>query len=120
MMNENVIVAISVPLTMALIVIALLVFLYKSKVRKLETLVKIVELGGNVDPDMMKMLSAGGNANHKTDYKYGLIWLAVGIPLFLGVLFDEGADGGIAFTLVPILVGIAFLISGKYKLREAD
>ncbi|MDA1370039.1 MAG: DUF6249 domain-containing protein [Proteobacteria bacterium] len=118
-MNEGVIVAISLPLMAASIVIGFFLFLYKSKVRKLDALVKIVELGGNVDPEMMKMLSTG-NTNYKTDYRYGLIWLAVGIPLFLGVLFDDGADGGIAFTLVPILVGIAFLISGKYKLREPD
>jgi len=95
-------------------------FLHRTKAKKLDTIIKIVELGGTVDPDMMKMLSdSNTSASYKTDYKYGLIWLAIGIPLCAGIWLDSGTGGAI-FGSIPLLIGVAYLISGKYRLREAD
>jgi|TARA_B110000263_G_C15262853_1_gene489676 hypothetical protein len=44
------------------------------KAKKLDTIIKVVEIGGTLDPDMMKMLSdSNASASYKTDYKYGFI-----------------------------------------------
>ena len=89
------------------------IVLFKLKARKMDTLVKVVELGGNVDADMMKLLS-DGPTNYKIDYKWGLIWLAIGIPVTLGLWVQVGIDQAI-WGLIPVFIGIAFIISGSAK-----
>jgi hypothetical protein len=118
MSGDNFIGLMAILLIFGLIPVISLIYTHKIKTKRMDTLIKIVELGGNVDPEMMKMLSEGGGT-YKTDYKWGLIWLAIGIPVVLGMLTVPGAEG-IAFTSVPVFIGIAYLISGKYKLREPD
>ncbi len=97
---------------------SILYFIHRVAAKKLDTIVRVVELGGTVDPEMMKMLG-GNSATYKTDYKYGLIWLAIGLPLFLG-MWVEGGMGEAIFGSIPLLIGVAYLISGKFRLREAD
>lgn len=98
--------------------LSILYYVDKVKAKKLDTIIKVVELGGTVDPDMIKMLSHT-SASYKTDYKYGLIWLAIGIPLVAGIGLESGM-GEAVFGSIPLLIGVAYLISGKYRLREAD
>ena len=51
-----------------------LYFIHPMKAKKLDTIIKVVELDGTLDPDMMKMLSDSiTSASYKTDYKYGFI-----------------------------------------------
>lgn len=83
----------------------------------MDTLLKVIELGGNVDPEMMNLLN--DYSGYKIDYKYGLIWLAIGIPLTLGLWMEEGLEVAV-FATIPVFIGVAFLISGKYKLRESS
>ncbi len=108
----------AVTLLFGLVPVITLVFLHKVKTKKMDTLVKLVELGGNVDPEMMRMLSEGGGG-YKMDYKWGLIWLAIGVPLALGVWKTAGAEAA-AFALIPVFIGIAYLLSGKFRLREPE
>ncbi len=108
----------SVILTLGVLPLSLLFYLHKIKTAKMDTLLKLVELGGNVDPDMMKMLSEGGG-NYKTDYKIGMIWLALGVPISLGIWLESGYEEAV-FGTIAIFIGIAFLISGKYRLRESS
>lgn len=108
----------SVILTLGVLPLSLLFYLHKIKTAKMDTLLKLVELGGNVDPDMMKMLGEGGG-NYKTDYKIGMIWLALGVPITLGIWFESGYEEAV-FGTIAIFIGIAFLISGKYRLRESS
>ena len=98
--------------------IGFMIYLHKSKTKKLDTLVKIVELGGNVDPEMMQILGERGGS-YKTDYKYGLIWLSIGLPVTLGIWMLSGF-GQAVFGAIPVFIGLAFLISGKYRLRESS
>ena len=99
--------------------LSILYFINRGHDKKLDTIVKVVELGGAVDPEMLKMLS-GNSMSYKTDYKYGLIWLAIGLPVFLGILLESGASEAI-FGSIPALIGVAYIVSGKYRLRgEAD
>ncbi len=118
-MSPDVIVALSLPLATLLILCVVLFYLHKSRVKKLDTLVKIVELGGNVDSEMMNLLSAGNSKNYKTDFKTGLIWLAIGLPLTLSIAFQSGLSQAV-IGLIPVLIGIAYLVSGKYRWREED
>lgn len=109
---------VSVIVSVGVLPLSILYFLHRVRAKKLDTIIKLVELSGNVDADMMKSLGDGGNT-YKTDYKYGLIWLAIGIPLFGGVWMESSIAEAV-FCSIPILIGIAYLISGKYRLREAD
>jgi len=109
---------ISVILSIGVLPLSILYFIHRVKAKKLDTIIKVVELGGTVDPEMMKILSQS-SASYKTDYKYGLIWLAIGIPLFAGIGLQNGMGEAI-FGSIPLLIGVAYLISGKFRLREAD
>lgn len=117
-MGEMAIGFLSVFLIFGAMPLGILFYLHKTKTKKMDTLVKIVELGGSVDPQMMKMLSEGGQSSYKTDYKNGLIWLAIGVPLSLGIMLESGINEAV-FGTIPVFIGIAFLISGKYRLRES-
>jgi hypothetical protein len=59
------------------------------------------------------------SSSYKTDYKYGLIWLAIGIPLCAGIWIESGTREAI-FGSIPLLIGVTYLISGKYRLREPE
>ena len=99
--------------------LSILYFINRAHDKKLDTIIKVVELGGALDPEMMKMLT-GNPASYKTDYKYSLIWLAIGLPVFLGIWLQSGAAAAI-FGSIPALIGVAYIVSGKYRLRgEAD
>lgn len=120
-MNAEVfIIAIPVITIFGVLPACVLYFIHRMKAKKLDTIIKVVELGGTVDPDMMKMLSdSNTGASYKADYKYGLIWLAIGIPLCAGIGLESGMGEAI-FGSIPLLIGVAYLISGKFRLREAD
>ena len=94
------------------------IVLLKIKARKMDALVKLVELGANVDAEMLKLLS-DGSANYKTDYKWGLIWLAIGIPVTMGLWVQAGIEQAI-WGLIPVFLGIAFIIAGKLRLRDSS
>lgn len=118
-MNEGAIAAVAIPLAFLLATAGVLVFVYKTRVKRLDTLVKIVELGGNVDPDMMNLLSQGDRNTYKADYRRGLIWLAIGIPLTLSIYLSEGLSGALIGSIF-IFIGIAYMVSGKLRWREDD
>ena len=118
-MNEAFISIIAIILIFGVLPAVTLYYLNKMKSKKYATLIKLAEIGGAVDPEMLKMLESGGVTGYKSDYRLGLIWLAIGIPITLGVMTAPDAEG-VAFTLIPMFVGIAYLISGKLRLREPD
>ncbi len=118
MEDEFYIAAISIIFSLGVLPISILYVIYRVVTKKLDTIVKVVELGATVDPEMIKMLG-GKNTTYKADYKYGLIWLAIGLPLVIGIGLESGM-GEAVFGSVPLLIGVAYLISGKFRLREAD
>jgi hypothetical protein len=116
-MNEQVIGLAAVLMLFGLMpLVAGLVFL-KIKSRKMEAMVKLVELGTTLDAEMLRVLSDGA-ANYKTDYRWALIWLAIGIPVTLGLWVQVGAEEAI-WGLIPVFIGLAFAIAGKLRLRES-
>lgn len=118
MSAEFYIAIVSILMSLGVLPIAILYFIHRVKAKKLDTIIKVVELGGSVDPEMLKTLGDSGG-NYKTDYKYGLIWLAIGLPLFGGIWLEAGFAEAI-FGAIPVLIGLAYLVSGKLRLREAD
>ena len=106
----------SIFLIFGVIPIGILLYAHKQKTKRMDTLIKLAEMGGTVDPETMEMLT-GGAGTYKTDYKSGLIWLAVGLPLSLGMYYEEGISAA-TFGFIPVLIGAAYLISGKLRLRD--
>ena len=100
-----------------LVIFLFLLYSGKRTTKKLDTLVKIVELGGKVEPEMLEMLNEpiGPDA----DLRKGLIWLAVGIPVTLGLLVN-GDDSPWVFGLVPVFIGAAYLILMKIALNKKE
>jgi hypothetical protein len=115
---EAIIAPIAIIMLFGVLPLSILYYVNKIKAKKMDTLIKIVELGGNVDAETLKMLS-DGSGNHKADYKSGLIWLAIGVPLATGIWMESGIEEAV-FGAIPMFVGIAFLIAGKYRLRESS
>ena len=103
-----------------LVIFLILLFSGKKATKKLDTLVKIVEHGGKLEPEMLEMLNEpiGPDA----DLRKGLIWLAVGIPLTMGLAMTND-DVPWVFGLIPVFIGGAYLILMKITLgkkEEAD
>lgn len=109
---------VSVVLTVGVIPVGILLLIHKVQTKKMDTLVKLAEMGGTLDPETMKMLS-GTPGDYRTDYKWGLIWLAIGVPVFFGTWLEVGMQQA-AFAAIPALIGVAFIISGKFRLRDSD
>ena len=98
-----------------LVIFLILLFSGRKTAKRLDTLVKVVEAGGKVEPEMLEMLNepVGPDA----DLRKGLIWLAVGIPLTLGLMMT-GDDAPWVFGLIPVFVGGAYLIVMKIALDK--
>ncbi len=117
-MEEGVLVGlVSIIFALGVLPLSTFYFIHLLASRRLDTIVKIVELGGNIDIDMMKLFNAN-TASYKTDYKFGMIWLAIGIPVFVGVWLHSGMAEAV-FGAIPAFIGIAYIISGKYRLRDS-
>ncbi len=99
-----------IPVTAAL-------FFYKLRTRQMETLLKLADSGARLDPETIRLMTGASNS-YKTDYKWGLLWLALGIPVTLGLWVTSGPNEAI-WGLIPIAFGIAFLVAGKLRLRGA-
>lgn len=91
---------------------------FKLRTRQLDTLLRLVEHGASIDPQTVRLMSGAGGS-YKTDYKWGLFWLALGIPVTAGLWTTIGL-GTAVWGLIPVLFGVAFLIAGAMRLREPD
>ena len=98
----------------------ILLFSGRKTTKRLDTLVKLVEHGGKVEPEMMEMLNEPTGPD--ADLRKGLIWLAIGIPLTLGLMMT-GDDAPWVFGLIPVFIGGAYLLVMKITLdrkQEAE
>ncbi len=89
---------------------------YRNKGKKLETIVKLAESGGEVKPEMLELLGREGGPTG--DLRKGLIWLAIGVPLALGLMV-EGEMAAAAFSLVPMLIGVSYLVVMKIGYKDS-
>jgi hypothetical protein len=86
----------------------------KNKNKKMDTLLKIVEQGGDVNPELMGMLETPDGPT--SDLRKGVVWLAIGIPLTLAMMLNNIGDDWATgfFGLIPVFIGIGYLIVMKY------
>lgn len=99
-------------------VLSILIYLYFSKAKKYEAMLKIAELGDSANERLLDALGKT-KGNYKTDYKIGLIWLAIGVPTSLSLLLREGVSSALLGSIL-IFIGVAYIVSGKYRWREDD
>lgn len=98
------------------IILAILGYLYISKVKRYEMMLKVAELGENVDERLLAILESG-QRSYKDDYRSALIWIAAGIPVAIAIWGTT--DNSEKFLgLIPVLVGLAYSISGRMRLRD--
>ena len=95
----------------------ILLFSGRKTTKKLDTLVKLVELGGQVEPEMLEILNEP--MGPEADLRKGLIWVAIGIPLTLGLAMT-GGDAPWVFGLIPVFIGGAYLIVMKITLDKKE
>ena len=88
-----------------------------TKVKKLDTVVKLAESGGEVKPEMLDLLGKEVGAGPTSDLRKGLIWIAIGIPIMLAFV-AEGEWVGVAFGTAPLLIGLAYLVVMKFGYQE--
>lgn len=101
-----------------IIILAILAYLYVSKVKRYEVMLRIAELGENVDERVITALEKG-QRSHKDDYRSALIWIAVGIPIAIAI-WGTSVDSERYLGFIPILISFAYLVSGKLRLRDVE
>lgn len=102
----------------ALVVLAWLYFRHKTRLAQLEVIGKIIERGNELDPEMEKILKDGYSRSHKLDYRSAALWIALGISFFIVLIFSTPDEAPAA--LIFLAIGIARLIAGYYRWREAE
>jgi hypothetical protein len=66
----------------ALIPLGIIYSRYKIKIRRYDMLVKMAELGREIDPEILDNLG-DKQKTYKDDYRSALIWVACGIPILI-------------------------------------
>jgi hypothetical protein len=109
---EDTLVPIALFLVIAACIIVPVYLRYKTRVRKMQTIVKLAESGGVVNTDMIKMLGQEGGP--VSDLRKGLIFIAIAIPVLLGLLIQGEYAIAVVLGGVPLCVGLAYLVVMKY------
>lgn len=107
----------AVLLIFGVIPVTTIVLFYKLRARQMESLVRLAESGAPLDAETIRLMA--GASTYKTDYKWGLFWLALGIPVTAGIWVSSSISEAV-WGLIPVFFGIAFLIAGKMRLRDTD
>jgi hypothetical protein len=120
---EDVLIPITLFLVIAACIIVPFYLRYKTRVHKMETVVKLAASGGEVKAEMIRMLGQEGGP--QSDLRKGLIYLAIAIPVLLGLLIQKQYAIAVILGGVPLCVGLAYLIVMKYgythdSLKEPD
>jgi len=76
-----------------------------------ETLRLMIEKGQPIPPDLLQF--SEGSRRPRNDLRNGLILIAVGVGLGILLLAQSDADWPIA--LIPLLMGVAFLVARKME-----
>lgn len=116
--SEAVVFIVAIIFIMAL-PIGLLYSRYLIKIKRYDALIRIAELGTTLDPQVLEGLGEK-QKTYKDDYRTGIVWTAVGLPIVVGGGMEQGSISGIILLSVFLCIGIGYFISGKLRLRESD
>jgi hypothetical protein len=86
-------------------------FAYLSRRNRNDTIISLVEKEGSISPELTKLMDQQGGP--RSDFRKGLIWIAISLPLTVGLAFEDGMEAA-AFGLIPFLVGVAYLIVMRF------
>jgi hypothetical protein len=92
-----------------------LYFRYRRNKMLHETLRAMIDKGVNIPPELLSMPPESFAPRPRSDLRTGLILICVGVSLFL-VLDPHAAR----FGLIPVLIGVAFLISWIVEKKKKD
>ena len=96
---------------MALIIFLVLFYNHKKRQTQSREILAAIEKGIEVPfPPPVK----------KNYRNQGLIWTAVGIALFVGIWFSSNEIAGAIWGLLPLLVGVAFLLIHYLERKEGE
>ena len=99
-------------------ILAILLYLYFSRAKKYDTMLRIAELGEKVDEKLIFALQKE-QGSFKNDYRSSLIWLAAGIPVGIAIWgSSDGSERVLGF--IPVFIAIAYYVSGRLRLRGDD
>ena len=79
-----------------------------------ETLRLLIEKGQPIPPELLQ--GADGFRRPRNDLRNGLVLISVGLGL--GTLLVTQGDGDWPVALIPLLMGVAFLIAGKIESKK--
>ncbi|HDZ10234.1 DUF6249 domain-containing protein [Pseudohongiella sp.] len=105
-----------IPIVLFLCIAAcLIVFLYLrhlGQVRKMDTVLKLAEHGGQVTDQMLQLL--GENNKAVNDMRKGLILIAISLPVILGFIVQGNWTAAIFVGGILLCAGLAYLVVMKY------
>ena len=78
-----------------------------------ETIRAYLEKGIEVPTELLIDEDHPHAKNSTSDLRKGIIWTVVGIGVSITVLIISGSDRGIALGLIPICIGIGYLVVAK-------
>ena len=89
---------------------------YLSNRHKQETVLKMLELGQEMSPEMLTMMGRKERLP-RDDIRSGLVWIAIGIPLTIVIAFEDGLSTAVT-GLVPVFIGLAYLYVAKKEHKD--
>ncbi|MEM0953928.1 MAG: DUF6249 domain-containing protein [Pseudomonadota bacterium] len=99
-----------IPVTLAL-------YFYRLRLRQIDALLQLANTGTALDAETIRRM-VGVASSYKTDYKCGLILVALGVAIVVSVGIATGSDHA-AWGLLPVGLGVGFLLVGKMRLSGA-
>ncbi len=85
---------------------------YLTNIKKMETLLKLAESGADIKADTVKLLST--QAGPINDLRRGAIFIAISLPIILGLSLGQNYVEAAVFGGIPLCIGLAYMIVLKY------
>lgn len=85
---------------------------YLTRVKRMDTIIKLAENGGEVKAEMIKMLGYEGGPTN--DMRKGLVFIAISLPTLLGFMLAGKFQMAAFIGGIPLCVGLAYLAVMKY------
>jgi hypothetical protein len=111
MQQVEILVPLSLFLTILLVVIGTLAFRYRKHAQTQETLRLMIEKGAEIPPELLTP-----PVSQYGDLRRGLILVGVGLSLSIAIGLMQGFGGGSwALGLIPLFIGAGYLIVWRYS-----
>jgi len=116
-MNDSAtLVTILIYLVLLFLILAFFYYRYKVKTKRYEAMIRIAEIGGKVDSELLSSLG-DKQRTQRDDFRSAVIWCAVGLPIFVGGSLEERELSSSILFAIPLFISTAYYIIAKYKLR---